>query len=199
MLADSSELAKPSITLPVLDDVVAVGNGRGEAEILFDQQDGESLRLQARNGVPDLLNDDRRQPFGRLVQHQEARAGAQDARNRQHLLLAARELGALAVEPLLQVGKQREDLVERQAARAHHRRQQQILAHVEAGENAALFGTECDAEPRNLVRRGADDLLVVEADRARALADDAHDRLQRRGLSRRRCGRATSPPRPPSR
>src|SRR4051794_13255631 len=43
--------------LAVLDNVVAVRHRGGEAEILLDQQDGEALRLQPRNGVADLLDD----------------------------------------------------------------------------------------------------------------------------------------------
>src|SRR6202012_1649654 len=42
--------------LAVLDDVVAVRNGGRETEILLDQEDGEALRLQPRNGVADLLD-----------------------------------------------------------------------------------------------------------------------------------------------
>src|SRR3954465_10674608 len=53
--------------LAVLDDVVAVGHGGGEAEILLDQKDGEAFRLQPRDGVADLLDDDGSQSLGRLV------------------------------------------------------------------------------------------------------------------------------------
>src|SRR5207249_8098912 len=98
-------------------------------------------------------------------------------------LLAARKLGALAVEALLQVRKQFEDLVERQPATAHDRRQQQVFAHVEAGKNAPLLGTERDALARDPVGRGARDVLTVETDRTSALADNSHHRLQRRGLA----------------
>src|SRR5579883_352577 len=169
--------------LAVLDDVVAVGDGGGEAEILLDQKDGETLLLEPRDGVADLLDDDGRKPFGRLVQHQEARAGAQDAGNCQHLLLAAGELGALALQPLLQVREQIEDLVERQPAGTHHRRQQKVLAHVEACEDAALLRAEGNAEPRDPVGGRLDQLVAIEAHRACALADHAHDRLQRGGLA----------------
>src|SRR6185312_1861372 len=81
---------------PVLDHVVPVGDRCGEAEILLHQQDREAARFQRVERVPDLLDDHGREPLGRLVQHQEARAGAQDARDRQHLLLAARQLRPLA-------------------------------------------------------------------------------------------------------
>ena len=67
--------------------------------------------FQRADGLADLLDDDGREPLGRLVEQQQPRAGAQDAADRQHLLLAAGELGALArAEPLLEVREQLEDL-----------------------------------------------------------------------------------------
>ena len=101
----------------VLHDVVAVGDGRGEVEVLLDQQDGEAALLSVRMTSPMLLDDHRRQAFGRLVEQQQVGAGAQDAADRQHLLLAARQLGALAATALLEVGEQLVDLVQAHAAR----------------------------------------------------------------------------------
>src|SRR5665213_2862773 len=43
----------------VLNDVVPVGDGRGKAKILFDQQDREPFRLQSPQHRADLLNDHR--------------------------------------------------------------------------------------------------------------------------------------------
>ena len=88
----------------VLDQVVAVGDGRGEIEVLLDQQHGETTLLQLANYGPDLLHDYRRQTLRRLVQEQERRASAQDARDRQHLLLAAGQPRALRASALVQVG-----------------------------------------------------------------------------------------------
>ena len=68
-------------------------------------------------------------------------------------------------------------------ARPHLRRQQQIFLDVEAGENAALLRAERDAGARDRDRRAADQFAALEAHRAGALLDDAHDRLQRRGLA----------------
>src|SRR6185437_15872839 len=68
---------------PMFHDVIAVRNGRSEAEILFHQQDRETLLFQRANGAADLLDNDRRQPFSRLVEQQHARAGAQNAADRQ--------------------------------------------------------------------------------------------------------------------
>src|SRR5580700_8777207 len=115
-----------------LHHVVAVGHRSREAEVLLDQQDREALCFQATHRRPDLLHDDRGQTLGRLVQQQEPGAGAKDAADGQHLLLAARQLGALAPEPLRQVREQLEDRLAREPARPHHRRQQQVLLDAQA-------------------------------------------------------------------
>src|SRR6266568_6398274 len=54
--------------LSVLHDVIAVRDGRGEVKILLDQENGEALRLERADGLADLLDDDRRETLGRLVE-----------------------------------------------------------------------------------------------------------------------------------
>src|SRR5690606_425273 len=118
---------------PLFNHEMPLGDSGCEAEVLLDQHDREPEALEAPYGVADLLDDDWRQPLGRLVEQQKPRAGAQDARDGEHLLLAAGQLGALAAQPPAQVGKQVVDLVEPEAARPDHRRQQEVLLDVEAG------------------------------------------------------------------
>ena len=89
----------------------------------------------------------------------------------------------LAPSRSLQIGKQFEDALERKPARPDHRRQQQIFLDIEAGEDAALLRAERDAGARDLIRRAIDQFLALEAHRAGAPPDHAHDRLQRRGLA----------------
>src|SRR5690242_145593 len=48
----------------VLENVIAVGDRRGEAEVLLDQHDGEALVLEGTDGLADLLDDDRGEPLG---------------------------------------------------------------------------------------------------------------------------------------
>src|SRR5690348_16910740 len=50
--------------LAMLDDVVTVGQGRGKAEVLLHQQDGEALLLQRTDDGADLLHDDRGKALG---------------------------------------------------------------------------------------------------------------------------------------
>ena len=101
----------------VLHHVEAVGDARGEAEVLLDEEDGHAAGLERRQHLADAVDDDRREALGRLVEQQHLDAGAQDAGDGEHLLLAAGELGALAGAALGEVGEEREDLVERHAAR----------------------------------------------------------------------------------
>src|SRR4029077_6836264 len=95
------------------------------------------------------------------------------------------KLGALAgAEPLLEIGKQVENAIKRQAARLDHRRQQQVFLDIETGKDTALLGTEGYSGTRNLIRVAADQFFALKAHRARPMPDDAHDRLECRGLPR---------------
>src|SRR5215472_11319640 len=114
-------------------------------KVLFDQQDGEPLLLEGTNGAADLLNDHRRKALGRLVEQQKLGASAQNASDRQHLLLASGQFGALAVEALSNVGKQLEDACKSEAAGSDLGRQQQVFLDIEAGKDAALLRTQRNA------------------------------------------------------
>src|SRR6267142_5356722 len=167
----------------VLHHVVAVGERGGEAEVLLDEENGEALSLQATQGGADLLDDDRSQSLCRLVEQQEPGAGPQDAPDRQHLLLAPRQRGAAGPEPLFQVREELVDRVEAETPGTDRRRQQEVLLDGEAREDAALLRTEGEPEPRDLIRRQADQLAALQADRAPPAAHDAHDRLEGRRLA----------------
>src|ERR1700734_3013966 len=165
----------------VLHDEKSVGQSRGETEILFDEQDRETLPLELGDGAADLLNDDRRETLRRFVEHQESRAGAQDPGNRQHLLFAPRQLASAACEALAQIGKEREDPLDAHRARlANLRRKEQILLDRQTGEYRAFLRTEGDAEAGDAIDREIDEFLAAEHDRSGSLADDAHDRFQGR-------------------
>ena len=183
MLASRSALRKLSTTRPPLDHVMPVRQRGGEPEILLHQKDGIALGLQPRDRAADLLHHHGGEPFRRLVEQQEARARAQNAGDGQHLLLAARQLGAAAGEPFLEVGEERKDRVARQAARPHHGRQHQVFLDRERGEDAALFWAIADARARDGPRRQPDRFPPLETHRTPALAEHAHDGAQRRGLA----------------
>ena len=123
-----------------------------------------------------------RQALGDLVEQQQPRAGAQDARHGQHLLLAARQPRALAAGALAQVGEHRVDLLDAHAARGQR-------AAAASGSPRPTGWRRCRA-PRGSsrcpgARCGAWPCAMtscaVHLDRALAAAGQAHDRAQRAG------------------
>src|SRR5689334_850318 len=105
--------------LAMLDDIMAVRQCRGKAEVLLHQQDGETLLLQRADDGADLLHDDRGQALGRLIEQEQLGTGPQDAADGEHLLLAAGKLRALAFAPLREIGEDGVDLVDAHTARLH--------------------------------------------------------------------------------
>ena len=72
-----------------------VGNGSGDADILLDDEYGKFFFAgEADKQIAHLRDDQRRQTLRRLVHHKQARIAEKRARDRQHLLLAARQLRA---------------------------------------------------------------------------------------------------------
>src|SRR5450432_558667 len=102
--------------LAMLHDQEAVRERRRETEVLLDHDDRVAALAQVAHDLAELLHDHRGQAFGDLVEEQQARAGAQDARDGEHLLLAARQARALARGALLQVREHRIDLLDAHAA-----------------------------------------------------------------------------------
>src|SRR2546430_633491 len=124
----------------MLDDVMTIGEGGSELEILLDQKNRETLILQTANDAANLLHNNRSEALSRLVEQQEVSARPQHAADRQHLLFPARKLGALAAAALLEVGKDRIDLIDAHPARQHGRWKQQVFRDVQTGKDAALLG-----------------------------------------------------------
>src|SRR5437879_10959855 len=77
-----------------VDEVMPVRERRDEAEVLLDEDHREAALPQLPHDAAEGLHDDGRQPLRELVEEEEARADAEDARHREHLLLAAGEARA---------------------------------------------------------------------------------------------------------
>ena len=152
---------------------------RGQTALGLDHR--EAALAQRADHPGQGLDDDRSQAFGDLVEQQQPRAGAQDAGDGQHLLLAAGQAGALAVRAFLQVREHRVDLVQAHAALGQRGRQHQVLFAGQAREDAALFRAVAQPQACDAVRGQADGLGAVDLDRALAAADQAHDGAQRAG------------------
>src|ERR1019366_7580121 len=90
---------------PFAQDQVSVSKVEGHFQVLLHQHDGQSLAAQPANGGNDLFHNQRRQTFRRLVEEQDGGVGHERAGDRQHLLLAPRELRAKVALALLEAGK----------------------------------------------------------------------------------------------
>src|SRR6185295_17948250 len=97
----------------LLEDDGVVGVGEHGVRVAVDDQRRDAAGANRRDRPPDLGDDERCEPFGRLVEDQQQRIGEQRAADREHLLLAARELLAAVVEPLGEARKRRQDALER--------------------------------------------------------------------------------------
>src|SRR5215475_11203137 len=116
-------------------------------------------------GIGEPVNDDRGKTLGRLVEEKEPRAGAQDAADGEHLLLAAGKLCALARQAFLEIGKELENATEFEPAGPHLEWQQKIFLDVEARKNSAFLWTQRNAEPRDAVAGQTDELSALIAHR----------------------------------
>src|SRR4029077_4101377 len=108
---------------------------------------------------------------------------------REHLLLAARQRGAVLAPALVQAGKAAIVTRERWGVggaatpRHLHETQGQVFLDREPGEDPAILRHEADAETADAVGGRAVDPHSVESDLAAAGADPAGDGLEQRGLA----------------
>ena len=156
----------------------------GEIEVLFDHQDRRFGTLEFLESLDHVGNDRRRKALGGLVHQQQLPRLDNRACNRQHLLLAAREIAGQRVPEGLHRGKQPENPVEALRLRlAGARREKQVLANREPGENAHVLGHVGDAQLRDIRGLGLRDVAPIHADRSRGGVPQAHDGAQACGLA----------------
>ena len=148
-------------------------------------------RLRPTDDREHLAHQQRRQPHRGFVHQDQARLCHQRAADRQHLLLAARQI---AGEPgaLLQareIGEHPLHVFGHSGGRSRVRAETKVLDHRHVLNDAATFHHLEDAAMHDAVRRQAGDLLAIEPNAAagdRAILDrqQAGDRLQRGRLAR---------------
>src|SRR5260370_18829973 len=186
--------------LPLLDDVVRVGDARQRDQVLADEEDRLAARRQPLDAAPDLGANERRQALRRLVEDQEPRVRHERAPDREHLLLAAREGAAEAPRAGRELGEELEhpgDGPRVRAAAAVRGGRHEVLAHREVREHLAALGHEADPDLGDAVRREPVDRPAVEADPAAPRPPDAHGRAARRLLAPPLPAEQRPPPPPP--
>ena len=125
--------------------------------ILLHQQHRQTLvPIQLPDRAEDLPHHQGGQAQTRLIQQQQLRLAHERPADRQHLLFPARQRAAALGQPLLQAGKQMEDLIPGPLVmlHSHHlRTHQQVLMHGHAGKDAAPLRGLGHAPVHDLVRR----------------------------------------------
>ena len=173
---------------PGLHHVDAVGHRHGDVHRLLDEQDGRARLAHRLDGAEQLLDDDRREPERQLVDQEQLGAGDGGHGERQHLLLAAREVAG----PLVAAGGQGREGGQRlldhvgvalAPAPALPGGGAQVVLDAQVGEDPLAAGHLGDAEAGDLVGRQVGDVAPVEDDGAVIGLDDAADGPQQRRLA----------------
>src|SRR6185312_474236 len=89
----------------------AVRDPPGMARILLAKEHRQAFALQRAHGARHALDDAGREALERLIEQDRARIAHERARDRQHLLLAARHLPAAPLAHAPEVGKELEELL----------------------------------------------------------------------------------------
>src|SRR5262249_12354003 len=152
-------------------------------DVLLDEQDRDAGLVDAVDLPPNLRAEPRHDSLGRLVEDDQLGPHNQAARDREHLLLAARQRVAGLLEPLLEPREAAEYVLLALAIALARQPDVEILQYGQVGEDAAPLRHISDAAARHLVRRAARQIDAVELDRAAALRHQAHDGAQRRRLA----------------
>ena len=161
-----------------------LGDRGGDADVLLDDKDADiGLVAERDQNLLDLLDDERSEPLGRLVHHQQVWIEEQRTRDREHLLLAAGELIAAVVAALGEPRKCFVDARNRPSRPVVAGGEAQMLLDSERGPEPAALRHVAEADLRDLRRGAADELLAHEPDRSAGHREQADDRLAQSRLA----------------
>ena len=105
--------------------------------------------------APDLRNQARHDAFGRLVEDDQLRPHHQAARDREHLLLAARQRDGRLLQALLETREAGEHIVFAFGVALAGDADAQVFQHRKIGKDAAPLRHVADALARNLMGRAS--------------------------------------------
>src|SRR6266849_4349859 len=167
-----------------LQDVGMVGDAEGHVRVLLDEQHGRACSADLADDPEDLLDQQRCESKGRLVEQKQAWRCHQRPSDGEHLLLAAAQRPGALPQPLAQAWEVVEyarllmacgtDLPSGVPT------EQQVLAHGEVREDLSSLGHLNDPGPHQTVWPRSIDSLAVELDRAACRPQETGDHAQRR-------------------
>src|SRR5262249_31624058 len=170
-----------------LQHISAIGDCQGHGRVLLHHEDRDPALADTQDLLELLLDQDRREAHRGFVHAQEARAGHQRPRHRQHLLLAARERAAALPLPLAEPGKKLrnplEVLGDALFVGPRERAEHQVLQNGQTREDAARLGNDRDSRTNPLRCGPRADVLAFIPDISTANADRADDGLHGRRLA----------------
>ena len=177
--------------LALLHEVRRLGDGERHVHRLLDEDDGGALGRGSRSTIGSSCSTTTgARPSDELVDHQQAGPGEERHAERQHLLLAARQVGGRARRARSRrTGNSSSTSATRSLAAAPLRagRSQpatrRFSATVSVGNTPWPPGHLGDAEGGDLVRRRVRDVAPVEDDRALVGLDHPADGLEQRRLA----------------
>src|SRR5438552_18767912 len=156
--------------------------------VLLDEEHGGPGRADLADHAEDLLDQDRCEAKGWLVEHKQAWPGHEGPSDGEHLLLAAAQRSGALLQPLAEAREIFEHARRLLACGTEIRSgvpaEQQILAHVQLGEDLPSFGHMDDAGAHDTVRAPAIASPTVEPDRAARRPEAAGHHPQGRRLAR---------------
>jgi hypothetical protein len=156
-------------------------------DVLLDEEDRHARVVDVLDDLEDVGDEDRGEAERRLVQHEEARLPHEPARDRGHLLLAARERARLLLLALFEAREDREHLLEHLGPRllrpGRERSEEEVLLHGHLREQPARLGHVRDAEPDHVVGRPRVDRGPLVVDPPLSRFQQARDRRERRALA----------------
>src|SRR5208337_474876 len=172
-----------AIDTAVDHDCDMVRDGGRDADVLFDDEDGDVFFVrEANEKVAHLPDDHRRETFGRLVHDEKAGIAKQRPRDREHLLLTSRELPSTIRPALGEAGKGRVNAFDCPGAFGACA-EAQGLVYRKARPEPATLGDIADAGASDPMRLKADQVAPLQADPARADAHEPDDRVAERRLA----------------
>ncbi len=141
--------------------MAAVRGGDGSLRALFHEQHGDAPLPNRGERAEDDVDDSRREPERRLVEEQDVGLGDERTRDRQLLLLAAREGARLARAELLDDRKElvdaRENGIDAAACASRRQAEPEVLLDRQLREDAPALGHERNAAARDLFWRTAEE------------------------------------------
>src|SRR5690606_34033997 len=177
----------------VLEQVGVVDDVQRRLGVLLDEQHaGAPLAVDLADDLEDLLDEERREPEGGLVEHDQPGLGHQGARDREHLLLAPREVAGLRAPAFREAREVGVGLVAQFAEAALRTAAgvggEQVVVRREVLEDAPALEHVHEAHADPVRRAQRDDVLAGEVDLAASHGpalgrQQPADRLERGGLA----------------